>query len=82
MSDINNDARTAALKRERAGYLARGDEGRAALVDAELRRAGVEPDTSPDAEKPPVEDAKPQPRGRSGREQRQATADKPEDATG
>jgi hypothetical protein len=55
-----DDARIAALKRERAGYLARGEEARAKMVDDELAKL------NPPAEKPS---------GRATREERQATAD-------
>jgi hypothetical protein len=60
----HSDAHIAALKRERAGYLARGLEDRAKMVDDELRKHGA-------AEEPPEK-----PAGRATRQQRQATADK------
>jgi hypothetical protein len=59
-----SDAHIAALKRERAGYLARGLEERAKMVDDELRKHGA-------AEEKPAE----KPTGRTTREERQATAD-------
>lgn len=34
----------AALKRERAGYVAKGKDARVAAVDAELKRLGVKPE--------------------------------------
>lgn len=55
-----DDAQIAALKRERAGYLARGEEARAKMVDDELKKL------NPPAEKPS---------GRATREERQSTAD-------
>jgi hypothetical protein len=61
MSDKPRDENMiAALKRERAGYLARGEEDRAGQVDVELAKYGV------GIEKPT---------GRATREERQATAD-------
>ena len=45
MADISKEDRKsyiAALLRERAGYVTRGESERAQLVDAELRRLGYE----------------------------------------
>ncbi len=62
----NSDAHVAALKRERAGYLARGLEDRAKMVDDELRKYGAAEEPKSSGEKPA---------GRATRQQRQATAD-------
>lgn len=74
----------AALKRERAGYVARGDTDRVAQVDEELTKYGYDgvQDADPNA---PVE-----PKGRTASPGRQTTAqradtgaeDKPDDKTG
>jgi hypothetical protein len=39
-TEPNRDAKVAALKRERAGYVASGNPDRIAAVDAELERLG------------------------------------------
>lgn len=68
-----DENRIAALKRERAGYVQRGEDDRVVAVDAELRKAGYTGDQDP------------APKGRVSRTEKQRTATeptKPADKTG
>lgn len=63
---MRNENMIAALKRERAGYVARGLDDRVGQVDEQLRHYGYDPEApSPGGG----------PQGRSGRESQQQTAD-------
>ena len=65
-----NENMIAALQRERAGYVARGDADRVAQVDEQLRHYGYEGDLDP------VADADGGPKGRTAKgDQRTADGD-------
>lgn len=66
---VRDENMIAALKRERAGYVARGDDDRVAQVDEQLREYGYE------GEQDAVVDPSGAPKDRTTRAGRQRTAD-------